>query len=379
MNARGTSQGRTIVVAGGLAESLINFRGPLLRALVARGWRVVAAAPDDGDTGSRLAAMGVEFAPLPLRRAGMNPLADLATLSHFWRLFRRERPAVALFYTIKPVIYGSLAAWLARVPRRISMITGLGYAFTEGGGRRALLLGLVQRLYRLALRRNRRVIFQNPDDMRLFVERGLVRDAGQCQRVHGSGVDLDHYAPAPLPSEPVFLLVGRLLADKGVREYAAAAAELKAEFPQARFQLVGWLDSNPSSIRQAELDAWIAAGTVEFLGRLSDVRPALHACSVYVLPSYREGTPRSVLEALAVGRAVVTTDAPGCRETVIDGVNGWLVPVADASALATAMRRLIVEPSLREQMGAASLRLARELYDVHKVNADIIAAVEDSV
>lgn len=369
---------KTIVVAGGLAESLINFRGPLLKTLVQRGWRVVAVAPDDGVTGPALAALGVEFAPLPLARAGMNPLADLGTLLHFWRLLRRIRPQACLFYTIKPVIYGSLAAWLARVPRRISMITGLGYAFTEGAGGRALVLKLVQRLYRLALWRNQRVIFQNPDDLQLFVERRLVRSAAQCLRVHGSGVDLEHYQPAALPSAPVFLLVGRLLADKGVREYAAAARELKALFPAARFQLVGWLDSNPSAIPQQELDEWVASGTIEFLGRLSDVRPALRQCSVYVLPSYREGTPRSVLEALAMGRPVVTTDAPGCRETVVDGVNGWLVPVRDAAALADAMRRLIDDAALRQQMGDAGLAMARELYDVHKVNAAIVAVLEET-
>lgn len=369
---------KTIVVAGGLAESLINFRGPLLKTLVQRGWRVVAVAPDDGVTGAALAAIGVEFAPLPLARAGMNPLTDLGTLLHFWRLLRRIRPQVCLFYTIKPVIYGSLAAWLARVPRRISMITGLGYAFTDGSGGRALVLKVVQRLYRLALWRNQRVIFQNPDDLQLFVERRLVRSAAQCLRVHGSGVDLGHYRPAALPPAPVFLLVGRLLADKGVREFAAAARELKVRYPEARFQLVGWLDSNPSAIRQQELDEWVASGTIEFLGRLSDVRPALQQCSVYVLPSYREGTPRSVLEALAMGRPVVTTDAPGCRETVVNGVNGWLVPVRDAAALANAMRRLIEDAALRQQMGDAGLAMARELYDVHKVNAAIIAVLEET-
>lgn len=363
-----------IVVAGGLAESLINFRGPLLRALVARGWRVIAAAPDDGQTGQALAAMGVEFAPVAIARAGMNPVADLRTLFEFWRLFRRVRPQVCLFYTIKPVIWGSLAAACAGVPRRLSMITGLGYAFTAG--RAGVLLRLVQGLYRTALARNQLAIFQNPDDLNLFVERGLVRGPEQCRRVHGSGVDLQQFAPAPLPAAPVFLLVGRLLADKGVREFAAAAAELKRDFPQARFQLVGWIDSNPSAIAQHELDAWVAAGTIEYLGRLSDVRPALQQCSVYVLPSYREGTPRSVLEAMAVGRPVVTTDAPGCRETVRDGVNGFLVPVADAAALAAAMRRLLEDPALRERMAEAGLAMARDLYDVHKVNAAIIAMVE---
>lgn len=367
---------KTIVVAGGLAESLVNFRGPLLKTLVERGWRVVAVAPDDGVTAAKLAAMQVEFAPIPLARAGLNPFADLLTLWHFWRLFRTIKPQVALFYTIKPVIYGSLGAWLARVPRRVSMITGLGYAFMGGAGKRALLLKVVQGLYRTALNRNHKAIFQNPDDLNLFVERGLVRGPEHCQRVYGSGVDLSHYAPVPLPDAPIFLLVGRLLADKGVREYAQAAAAIKRDYPAVRFQLVGWIDSNPSAISQAELDGWINKGTIEFLGRLSDVRPAIAAASIYVLPSYREGTPRSVLEAMAMGRPVVTTDAPGCRETVVEGQNGYLVTVQDANALATAMRRFIETPELINQMGAASLAMAQDLYDVHKVNAAIIATLE---
>lgn len=366
-----------IIVAGGLAESLLNFRGPLLQALRQRGWRVVAMAPDDGQTGERLRQLGIEFRPISLARAGMNPLADIRTVWQFWRAFRELRPQACLFYTIKPVIYGSLAARVAGVPRYLSMITGLGYAFTGGSGRRALVQNLVQALYRLALRHNRRVIFQNPDDLQLFLDRRLVRDADQCRRVYGSGVDLQHYAPAPLPPAPVFLLVGRLLADKGVREFASAAAQLKTEFPQARFQLVGWIDSNPSAISQQELDTWVASGHIEYLGRLSDVRPALQQCSVYVLPSYREGTPRSVLEAMAMGRPVITTDAPGCRETVRHGHNGLLVPVADAAALTLAMRQLLQTPELRLQMGSAGLAMARELYDVHKVNAAIIDLVEE--
>lgn len=370
---------KTIVVAGGLAESLINFRGPLLKALRDRGWRVVACAPEDESVRRRLEELGVEFHAIDLARAGMNPLQDARTAWQFWKLFRRVRPQAALFYTIKPVIYGSLAAWAARVPRRVSMITGLGYAFTQGGGQRGLLLRLVRQLYRLALHRNRAVIFQNPDDLQLFVELGLVKGKEHCRRVYGSGVDLQHYAPAPLPADPIFLLVGRLLADKGVREYAEAASMLKRAYPRARFRLVGWIDSNPSAIGEQELNAWIDSGAIEYLGRLSDVRPAIRECAVYVLPSYREGTPRSVLEAMAMGRPVVTTDAPGCRETVRDEVNGFLVPIKDVPALTRAMRRFLDRPDLIDSMGQASLSMARELYDVHKVNAAIIGTLEETV
>src|SRR6185369_10911720 len=188
--------------------------------------------------------------------------------------------------------------------------------------------------------------------------------------VNGSGIDVDSFAVAPLPPGPQrFLLIARLLGDKGVREYAQAARRVRSLHPAVRFVLVGWIDENPDAIRQSELDVWVADGTVEYLGRLSDVRDAIAACTVYVLPSYREGTPRTVLEAMAMGRAVITTDAPGCRETVIDGQNGFLVPVKSVVALAEAMLKFIDDPSLAPQMGAHSRQVAEEKYDVHKVNA----------
>jgi glycosyltransferase involved in cell wall biosynthesis len=284
-----------------------------------------------------------------------------------------------LSYTIKPVIYGTLAAWLAGVPHRFALITGLGYAF-QGCGQRSRLQALVQRLYGLALARAQRVFFQNHDDLALFQERGILNPHTQVCVVNGSGVDLDSFAVRPLPAAALagsvrFLFIGRLLGDKGVREYAQAARLLKRSHPQVQCALVGWVDSNPNAITQAELDGWIADGSIEFLGRLADVRPAIEACSVYVLPSYREGTPRTVLEAMAMGRPIVTTDAPGCRETVIDGENGFLVPVQDAVALAQAMARFIDEPALQTSMGIRSRLIAEVKYDVHKVNAVMLVGM----
>ena len=179
-------------------------------------------------------------------------------------------------------------------------------------------------------------------------------------------------APLSTESAPRFLLIGRLLGDKGIREYVQAAEQVKLQYPETQFDLVGWIDANPNTITQPELDSWTAAGTVNFLGRLNDVRPAIGDCSVYVLPSYREGTPRTVLEAMAMGRAVITTDAPGCRETVVDGDNGFLVPIKDADALAQAMLRFIEQPELFAQMGLRSRAIAEEKYDVHKVNAQML-------
>lgn len=214
----------------------------------------------------------------------------------------------------------------------------------------------------------------------MFQELGILQPHTPVSVVNGSGVDLASFAVKPLPDGAAqgavrFLFIGRLLGDKGAREYAEAARLLKRNHPQVRCALVGWIDSNPNAITQEELDAWLVDGSIEFLGRLADVRPAIAACSVYVLPSYREGTPRTVLEAMAMGRAIITTDAPGCRETVVPGDNGFLVPVQDVNALAQAMRRFVEDPALQLSMGARSRKMAEDKYDVHKVNAMMLAGM----
>ncbi len=361
-----------ILIIGGIPRSLINFRGPLLRALVAAGHEVVAAsAPAPEDVVAELNAMGVRFCPVPLARAGLNPLGDLQTLFALRALIRREKPDCVLAYTAKPVIYGNLAARGLPGTRVYSMITGLGYGFGAHNLRQRITGQLVQTLYRAALKNTSGVFFQNPDDREEFLGRGLLALDAPVTLINGSGVDLDWYAPQSLPQEPRFLLIARLLADKGIRQYVAAARSLKKRYPQAQFRIAGNIDANPLSISAEELEAWQAEGVIEYLGRLDDVRPALADTQVYVLPSYREGTPRTVLEAMAMGRPIITTDAPGCRETVVEGVNGFLVPIKDAEALAAAMERFILEPDLATRMGSASLQLARDKYDVHKVNAAI--------
>lgn len=362
-----------ILVLDAYAKAFLNFRGPFLAELVARGHDVIAVAPDvDEEVSTRLAGMGVRSLAIPLERTGLNPLRDFVTLVSLVRLMRSIRPDATICYTSKAVIYGSLAGWLARVPRRYAMITGLGYGFLARSLRGRLVSGLQRFLYRLALPRCHTVLFQNPDDRDLFRSLGLTGRAATGV-VNGSGVDVGYFGESPVPGRPGFLMIGRLLLSKGIREYLQAASLVHREFPEARFRLVGWLDrNNPDSIAEPELERLLRDGCVDYAGRLSDVRPALAECSVFVLPSYREGTPRSVLEAMATGRAVITTDAPGCRETVVEGQTGYLVPVGDAAALAEAMRRYASDPALASAHGGAGRRLAEAKYDVVKVNRSIV-------
>jgi glycosyltransferase involved in cell wall biosynthesis len=361
---------RFLIVAS-FPHNLISFRGPLMAALQIKGFEVHVAVPElpPGHVlRVQLESQGVVVHDVPMQRTGMNPIADLRTLGALWWLMRRLRPTQVLGYTVKPVIYGSLAAWLARVPHRYALITGLGYAFTAE--RTGALTQLVRWLYAVSLLHVRKVFFQNPDDEALFRKIGVLHKAVPSVVVSGSGVDVAQFPVAPLRSgPPVFLMIARLLGDKGVREYVAAARIVKARYAGVRFALVGWIDSNPDAITQEELDLWVQQGVVDYLGRLSDVRPAIADCTVCVLPSYREGTPRTVLEGMAMGRPIITTDAPGCRETVVDGENGFLVPVRSAEGLAAAMSRFAEDPGLTGRMGQRSRAIAEEKYDVHKVNA----------
>lgn len=368
--------GRRVLLLGSYAPSLINFRGPLIAELAARGHRVLAAAPDiDEATAERLRGLGAEPVSLPLSNSSLNPLSIFRSLAALRRLLRRHRPDTIIAYTIKPVILAAFAGRAEGVGRIVALITGVGFAFTEGGGlRHRLARAAAATLCRSALARTDLVLFQNRDDQALFGELALIAPGQATGVVDGSGVDLAQYAPSPPPAGPAFLMISRLLRNKGIREFAAAARRLSAERPDVQIALVGYADGSPDSLTRRELDELIGSG-VTFHGKLDDVRPALAECSVYVLPSYREGTPRSVLEAMATGRAIITTDAPGCRETVVDGVNGLLVPPRDAEALYGAMRRFVDQPELAGPMGEESRRIAETRYDVRNVNADILRHV----
>ncbi|MDD3179533.1 MAG: glycosyltransferase [Opitutaceae bacterium] len=385
-----SNNARTILVAGGYAPSLVNFRAPFLKALRAARHKVVAtAAEDDVNVSATLAEMGITYQCVPLKRAGVSPVADLRYLDGLQRLMERERPDLILAYTHKPVVYTALAAArLAQRPRVYPLITGLGFAFTSRGPKPWLARQVLKLLYRRASRHFSGVFFQNPDDQALFKQLGLVRPGTPQCIIRGSGVDVSAFSYLPLvnkdqPSLTRFLLIARLLGDKGIREYISAARLIKAEHPRVEFHLVGPVDSNPAAIPQSEVETWQQAGVIIYHGPQSDVRPYLRDCTAYVLPSYREGTPRTVLEAMATGRAVITTDAPGCRETIFgaklagpdgvsEGKNGFLVPVGSIDPLAAAMRRFWDDPTLALRMGVEGRRLAEQHYDVVKVNRQML-------
>ncbi|MBZ0329202.1 glycosyltransferase family 4 protein [Halomonas sp. ANAO-440] len=366
-----------LLIIAGNARSLIANRGDLVKDMQARGL-VVAAAVPIADYLPEVEELGIQIFPIEMGRTGINPMHDIKTLWSLYRLIRRLKPKAVFGYTIKPVVYGSLAAKTAGVPRIYSMITGLGHVFTTDSSRNRRLQKIVSLLYRVGLASNSKVFFQNPDDLQEFTERGILGDAAKAVRTYGSGVDMQRFAATPLPvGELTFLFIGRLLTEKGVAEFCEAAGMLHAEHPSVRFIAVGPHDSNlPHSCSADDLQRWQKEGRVEFVGGVSDVRPWIAQCSVFVLPSYREGTPRSVLEAMSMKRPIITSDAPGCRETVEDGVNGFLVAPRSSAPLLEAMRKFVEQPALVSQMGEASRVLVERYYDVRKVNKVILEAME---
>ncbi|UNK38230.1 glycosyltransferase family 4 protein [Shinella sp. H4-D48] len=368
-----------ITIVGNQAFSMINFRGTLIEALVAKGMTVYALVPElDEDSESAIRKLGAVPVAISLSRTGTNPLADLKSLISIVRCMIRLKPDLILAYAAKPVIYGIVAAWIAGVPKRFSMIEGLGYVFISNprdGVFKTAVRWLVKHLYRFSFKRSNRVFFLNDDDISDFVHMRLLSQSKPV-KIGGIGVDLSQWRPAPPQLTPItFTMVARLLRDKGVIEFVEAARIIKSENPGVRFVLVGGRDKNPESVTETQLSDWVNAGLVEWTGHVP-VGPHLEHTSVFVLPSYREGVPRSTQEAMAMGRAVITTDVPGCRETVIDGQNGFLIEPRDTNALAAAMHKFIQKPELIATMGRRSRELAEERFDATKVNETIIRVLE---
>ncbi|MDR5855153.1 glycosyltransferase family 4 protein [Caballeronia sp. LZ062] len=323
------------------AWAIYTYRRGVLHMLTQRGAQVTIIAPRDR-TFEPLIEMGCRCVELPVASKGTNPREDLKTMMALYREYRATRPHLVFHYTIKPNIYGSLAAVLARVPS-IAVTTGLGYVFIQ----KSRTAQIAKRLYRFAFRFPREVWFLNRDDHQAFVDEKLLAHPDRARRLHGEGVDLNDFSLVPLPRREdfVFILIGRLLWDKGVAEYVEAARRLRRRYPHARFQLLGPVGvDNPSAISRTDVEAWERENIVEYLGEANDVRPLVAAADCVVLPSYREGVPRTLMEASAMGRPIVATDVPGCREVVEHGVNGLLCEVKSADSLTEQLERMLTLP-----------------------------------
>jgi len=369
---------KRIALVASYAPSLIQFRGPLLSAIVAQGHSLLTAAPDfTPETRLAVEALGAETADYPLSRTGLDPLADLRALKSLTDLMRNWQPEVVMGYTPKPAIYATLAASRANVPHIVPMLTGLGYAFLTGGGAKQKLVRRVSTaLYGRAFARAHAAIFHNADDAQVLIDLGCVPPELPVHIVSGSGVDLAQFPSTPLPAMGnglTFLMIARLVGYKGVREYCEAARSLKPRFPESQWLLVGPEESGPAGFPKTELSKY--AESVAYLGAADDVRPHLQRCHVYVLPSYGEGMPRTVLEALATGRPIITTDTRGCRETVAEDSNGILVQIENSAALANAMKAMLEHPDRLAEMGVRSRSLAEERFDVHRVNQAMMDAL----
>lgn len=363
-----------IAITSNTAWSIYNFRHGLIRALLARGDRVIAIAPADG-TQQRLERLGCEVVEVALDSQGRNPASDLRLAWRLRTIYRRHAVDLALHFTIKPVIFGSLAARWAGVPC-VSTVTGLGAVFS----RESFLRRFVEVLYRVSQRWPTRVFFQNRDDLRLFTDRALV-DPDQAGWVPGSGVDLERFRPRTLhdDEEPVFLFIGRMLWDKGVGDLVAAARIVRERRPGARLQLLGPLGvANPAAIPPARLQDWLEEGVVEYLGTTDDVRPHIARAHCVVLPSYyREGTPKSLLEAAAMARPIITTDSVGCRDAVDDGVSGYLCRPRDSEDLARQLERFCRRSTEeRREMGRRGREKMERQFDERRVVRQYLRAID---
>ncbi len=359
-----------IAVIGGHPQSLTSFRGELIREIASRGHQVYALAGEESKpTEEFLKEYGVEYVSYPIQRTQLNPFTDLTTLFFLYRFLKKNKIDLVFAYTAKPIIWGGMAARLTGVEHFHAMITGLGRQFIYKTQKDSLVSYLIAKLYKLSLSRASSVIFQNEDDRQFFSDRKIV-DPDIMHVVNGSGVDLQKYRHVPLPAGPItFLSIGRLIAEKGFRDYVEAAKLVLAIHPNVRFQIVGMIEHGNSVISKIELDNWVSSGYIEFLGQKDNAIDVLKNCHFFVLASYlREGVPRTILEALATGRPVITTNTVGCRDAVTNGENGLITKAQNPSSLAEAMLRLIDDPNLAKQMAANARLTAEEKYDVKKVN-----------
>ena len=364
---------KKVVVLTSSSSSLLNFRKNLIEKMVSAGHDINVVAPNySDDTSAKLSAMGVVQKTIAFENTSFNPLSDIRFIYSLVGYLRREKPDVFFSYGIKPAFYGALSARLAKISTIVVMITGLGFSIIEKSIKGRIARLVLQILGRVSLPYCSTVVFQNPDDPKALMDANILSPKVKFELVNGSGVDLDEFANSPIPENISFLMLSRLLKHKGVVEYFEAAKKIKAKFSNVNFTLAGDYSPNPAAISQSQFEKMLEDGAVNYLGSLDDVKAAIANCSVYVLPSYREGTPRSVLEAMSMGRAIITTDAPGCRETVENGVNGFLVPVGTVDELAQAMESFINDKNAIITMGKQSRSIAESKYDVNVVSQNMM-------
>ena len=359
-----------ILILGTVPNDLLNFRADLIKDFIKKGHEVIASSsPLDSNSFIHMNQLGVTYEPIHLKRHGLSLIGDIKTLINLSNLFKKQKPNLALAHGIKLVIWGGVSSRIRNVPF-YALITGLGFAFQGKSFRRKILTRLVSFLYRIALKDSKAVIFQNKDNRNLFIEKGIV-SKNKTHIVNGSGVDIKKYSFTELPKTNVnFLLVSRLLGEKGLREYAAAARIVKKKFPDVKFDLVGAEDASLDAIPLEEINSW--SNYVNYNGSTSDVRPFIEKCHVYVLPSYHEGLPRSTLEAMSMGRPVITTNASGCKETVNEGINGFMVPVGSVKKLVNKMIWFIDNKDKIQSMGEESREIVENKFDVRKVNKEML-------
>ena len=361
-----------VMVLSSFTTSLFWFRIDMMKSFLEEGYEVVAVgdAPE-AEWQEYFGKLGISYRQIPVQRNGTNPLSDVKTLLALYKLLKAERPNKIFAYQAKTVIYGGIAARLLKIPDFYPMIAGVGSVFLGEGIKKKILRKILVAEYKLGMTKAPKVFFQNRDDLQVFVENGIVKE-NKVVMLNGSGVNVNKFVPTELPKENSFLCISRLIRDKGVYEYLEAAREIRKKYPDVKCVLVGPYDTNPSALKPEELQPFVEDGSVIYVGEQKEVYPFLRECTAYVLPSYHEGTPKTVLEALASGRPTITTDAPGCRETVTDCVNGYLVPVQNVCAIVDAMEKIISNPKKTAEMAQNARKIAEEKYDVKKVNQIIM-------
>lgn len=365
-----------IVIFGNSADSMANFRGPLIKCLAANGVDVFALAPGyDSAAKAVIRNLGATPIDLAMSRSGTNPFDEARLCIEVYKILKRIRPDALLSYFIKPAIYGSVAGWLAKVPTRVALIEGLGYSFQKGANEncgRAMLRSLIALMFRFAFGKASKIVVLNEEDRQdlLKMNAALV---SKIYNLGGIGVDLKEFSYQPLSKNSIiFLCAARLIKEKGIVDFADAARMVKSVRPDIEFVLLGGIDQNPGSLKAVTIEQWVTSGDLVWPGSVADVKPWLAACSVFVLPSYyREGVPRSIQEAMAIGRAIITTDNVGCRDTVDPGINGLIVRPKDPKQLANAILELANNEDLVATMGKASRALAEVRYDAKKFNLQI--------